>query len=365
MSRPFSSFVVKAANSEADLQNEDQVGALYDAWVEAERRTTTVASHWQERGYLLGDFELSALRERMLAYGRQDASHERTRLYNALRTDKVGIVDAFIADRTRQFGGGSNVTVEARARTGKAKSTVLLGIMERHMGLTPDHVKDCVHMHKPPFIRAVGNLNRRRSAGENVPTAVFLDEDDKASGIGSRTDEETLRRFEGRLRQTGMSMLFAKPNYIGDYTRDVTLELLGTSVQERKALCIVHEGEEPLGYDLLPWCSTPVYEAYLPTKNWGLEVVERGLSPQIPVLNSTLLELLGDEAVMERLSDFGWRSSAIKREVLRSPAGQWAGSMTDQLVQELIAIGPKWEDREATEDYAQEIQAILETGTAW
>lgn len=316
------------------------------------------------QGFINTDLEAADLIERCVSYGKDDSVSERVRFFAALNIDATSMVLDYIDNRHARHGGDSNITIEIRGRTGYGKSAAALAICER-LGLTPDVVQRQVVYHASPWLAAVERLYRRMVAGEKVARVVLLDESNKEVGEGAATKESVVRTQEGRLRESGISMVFCRPNVEDEQTRDLTLLALGVHLVTHKILLLAYMGPSPIGLVYLDPCSPALFAAYRPTKRGQVALSAGAKTPDAPIMRAQLLSIVCDQATMDRLAASGFRDSAIRLEIDEDYAGLYSATQMKRLAERVADVGRNYGEHGDADLFIAALDAIRTRGVYW
>lgn len=351
------------ANSQ-ELASEEgalaKLAALEYGWTVAYR----TARRFYSQGFVPTLGEAVAMAETFLAYGTDDDPSRRTRRFGAFQREATDMFKQFVMDRAGRYGGESNVTVEIRGPTGSGKSSAALAVAQM-LGLKPDHVAAAVTFYPRPWMRAIIFAWERMHEQSDSYRVVMLDEETAAVGEGSRTKESIIRTQEARLRQTGISMVFCAANKDGPKTRDVTLEMIGVNLERQECLGLYYQGEEPIGYVVLPFCNPRTWEKYTPMKQRALELAVKLGGVDGAVLRTHIIEIVLDDEMMGRMSKANFNYNAVRLEIDDDLAGAFASNEINRIADRVAEIGRYWGEDGDPEIFSEMIRGLVEKGLAW
>ena len=351
------------ANSQ-ELASEEgalaKLAALEYGWTVAYR----TARRFYAQGFLPTLGEAIAMAETFLAYGTDDDPSQRTRRFGAFQRDASQMFKDFVLDRAGRYGGESNATIEIRGPTGSGKSSAALSVAEL-LGLQPAHVRAAVTFYPRPWMRAIIDAWERMHQQQDSYRVVVLDEETAAVGEGARTKDSIIRSQEARLRQTGISMVFCAANKNGPKTRDATLEMIGVNTETQQCLGLYYQGEEPIGYVILPFCNPKTWEKYAPMKRAALDLAVKLGGVDGAVLRAHILEIVLDDDVMARMATTGFDHNAVRLEIDDDLAGAFSSNEINRIANRVSEIGRYWGEDGDPDTFRDLVLGLYEKGLAW
>ncbi len=351
------------ANSQ-ELASEEgalaKLAALEYGWTVAYR----TARKFYAQGFIPTLSEAVALAETFLAYGTDDNPSTRTRRFGAFQRDATDMFKQFVLDRAGRYGGESNATIEIRGPTGSGKSSAALSVCEM-LGLKPSHVRAAVTFYPRPWMRSIIDAYERMHQEKDSYRVVMLDEETAAVGEGSRTKDSIIRTQEARLRQTGISMVFCAANKNGPKTRDATLDMVGVNLETKQCLGLYYQGEEPIGYVILPFCDPKTWENYTPMKHDALKLAVKLGGVDGAILRTHIIEVLLDDDMMGRMSRANFNYNAVRLEIDDDLAGAFSSNEINRIADRVAEIGRYWGEDGDPEIFGDMVRGLVEKDLAW